>query len=374
MGRVPSQWGAEPLPRLGRPEDGPRTLANLMDIYLAALEVRNFTRATIVGKHVHLSYFLDWAAERGIGKAAEVTKPILDRYARWLYIYRKKDGEPLSFRSQFGRLTIVRAFFSWACRHNHLLYNPASELELPKIGRRLPKHVLSPNEVERILCIPDLSTAAGMRDRAILETFYSTGIRRMELINLRRYDVDVERGTLLVRQGKGHRDRMVPIGERALQWIDKYLSDARPHLVVEPDEGVVFLTREGQSFTPNRLTQLVRDHIDAADIGKRGSCHLFRHTMATALLENGCDVRYIQEMLGHVKMETTQIYTQVSIRQLKKMHSAFHPAKAGGKSLIAGDDADADDQAIPSLASQLDREADEEDAESAEKGGDDATP
>jgi integrase/recombinase XerD len=342
MAKVPSQHGSEPLPRLGHPEEGPRTLANLMDIYLAALEVRNFTRATIVGKHVHLSYFLDWASERGITKASEVTKPILDRYARWLYLYRKKDGEPLSFRSQFGRLTIVRAFFSWSCRHNHLLYNPASELELPKIGRRLPKHVLTPQEVERILCIPYLSTAAGLRDRAILETFYSTGIRRMELVHLRRYDVDVDRGTLLVRQGKGHRDRMVPIGERALQWIDKYFSDARPHLVVEPDEGVVFLTREGQAFTPNRLTQLVRDHIDAADIGKRGSCHLFRHTMATALLENGCDVRYIQEMLGHVKMETTQIYTQVSIRQLKKMHSVFHPAKAGGKSLIAG--ADDDDQ------------------------------
>jgi integrase/recombinase XerD len=242
-------------------------------------------------------------------------------------LYRKKDGKPLSFYSQHGRLTIVRAFFSWACKHNHLLYNPASELELPKIGRRLPKHVLTPDEVERILCLPDLSTAPGLRDRALLETFYSTGIRRMELINLRRYDIDVDRGTLVVRQGKGHKDHMVPIGERALLWIDKYLNDARPHLVVEPDGGIVFLTREGDVFTPNRLTQLVRDFIDSADIGKRGSCHLFRHTMATALLENGCDVRYIQEMLGHAKMETTQIYTQVSIRKLKEMHSAFHPGK-----------------------------------------------
>ena len=347
----------EPLPRLGDPSHGPQNMANLMDIYLAALEVRNYTKATIIGKHVHLSYFLDWATDRSMTKANEITKPILDRYARFLYVYRKKDGQPLSFRSQFGRLTIVRAFFSWACKTDHLLYNPASELELPKLGRRLPKHVLTPNEVERILCIPDLASTAGVRDRAILEVFYSTGIRRMELINLRRYDIDVERGTLLVRQGKGHRDRMVPIGVRALQWIDKYLSDARPKLIVEPDDGVVFLTREGDGFTPNRLTQLVRDHIDKADIGKRGSCHLFRHTMATALLEAGCDVRYIQEMLGHAKMETTQIYTQVSIRKLKEMHTAFHPGKLAKKNQAEVEEG-AD--SFSSLASQLDHEAAEE--------------
>jgi integrase/recombinase XerD len=151
-------------------------------------------------------------------------------------------------------------------------------------------------------------------------------MRRMELIGLKLYDIDVDRGTVLIRQGKGRKDRMIPIGERALAWVDRYLLDVRPRLVVEPDEGIIFLTHEGLSFTPNRLTQLVRDYIDLADIGKRGSCHLFRHTMATLMLEGGADIRFIQQMLGHAKLETTQIYTQVSIRQLKEIHDATHPA------------------------------------------------
>jgi integrase/recombinase XerD len=120
-------------------------------------------------------------------------------------------------------------------------------------------------------------------------------------------------------------DTIIPIGERALAWIDKYVTDVRPSLVLEPDEGVVFLTNTGEPFTPNRLTQLVRDYVDKAKVGKRGACHLFRHTMATLMLEGGADVRFIQEMLGHVKLETTQIYTQVSIRKLKEIHTATHP-------------------------------------------------
>ena len=118
---------------------------------------------------------------------------------------------------------------------------------------------------------------------------------------------------------------MIPIGDRATAWVDKYLVEVRPTLAFEPDDGTIFLTNEGEPFTPNRLTQLVRTYVDRADIGKRGACHLFRHTMATLMLEGGADTRFIQEMLGHAKLETTQIYTQVSIRKLKEIHSATHP-------------------------------------------------
>ena len=149
----------------------------------------------------------------------------------------------------------------------------------------------------------------------------------MELINLKLFDIDTERGTVMVRQGKGKKDRMIPIGERALKWIEKYQVEVRPSLTMPDDEGTLFLTNLSQAFTANRLTQMVREYIDMADIGKRGSCHLFRHTMATLMLENGADVRFIQAMLGHVSLETTQIYTQVSIRKLKDIHTATHPAK-----------------------------------------------
>jgi integrase/recombinase XerD len=245
-----------------------------------------------------------------------------------LYYYRQRNGHPLSVRSQHTRLTSVRAFFKWLTKQHVLLYNPAAELELPKLGARLPQHVLTEAEAETVLALPDAETPLGLRDRAILETLYSTGIRRMEVIGLHLYDLDAERGTLMIRLGKGHKDRMVPIGERAVGWIDAYLRQARPSLVREPDEGVLFLTNSGHALTGVRLSEVVRDYIAAADIGKTGSCHLFRHTVATLMLEHGADLRSIQQLLGHANLDTTQIYTQVSIRHLKAIHTATHPGAA----------------------------------------------
>ena len=214
---------------------------------------------------------------------------------------------------------------------NHILYNPASELDMPRVEKRLPRHILNVKEVEKVLAVPDLATPIGIRDRAILETFYSTGIRRLELIHLKLYDVDTDRGTIMIRQGKGKKDRMLPIGERALAWTVKYRDDVRPELACGADDATLFLTTLGEAFAPNRMTQMVREYIDAADTGKRGSCHLFRHTMETPMLENGADIHYIQARLGHAELSTTQIYTQVSVRKLKAIHTATHPAKPIGR-------------------------------------------
>jgi integrase/recombinase XerD len=199
--------------------------------------------------------------------------------------------------------------------------------------KRLPKHVLTISEAEQVMMQTNVTDPLGIRDRAILETLYSTGMRRMELINLNLYDLDIDRGTIMIRQGKGKKDRMIPIGERAVAWIEKYKNETRPMLAYEPDEGVLFLTNNGEPFTSNRLTQLVRNYVNAAEIGKKGACHLFRHTMATLMLENGADIRFIQQMLGHADLSTTQIYTQVSIRQLKAIHEATHPARFGAERL-----------------------------------------
>ncbi len=168
----------------------------------------------------------------------------------------------------------------------------------------------------------------GLRDRAILETFYSTGVRRVELSNLTVFDIDRERGTVLVNQGKGKKDRIIPIGDRALLWIEKYKQESRPKLLVSGrPTNILFLTHFGESFTLDRLSQMVQEYIALADIGKQGSCHMFRHTMATLMLENGCDLRFIQMMLGHANLSTTEIYTQVSVKKLVEMHRATHPAK-----------------------------------------------
>jgi integrase/recombinase XerD len=295
--------------------------------YLEWLQTHNYSVHTVQNRESYLGAFVLWCVERGLATPRDITKPILERYQRSLYHHRKANGAPLTFRAQHARLIPVRAYFKWLARQNYLLYNPASELELPRLEHRLPKHVLTKSEVEQVLAQPDTSDAMGLRDRAILEVFYSTGMRRSELMGLSLFDLDRERGTVMIRQGKGKKDRMIPIGERALGWIDRYLERSRPDLVVGRNNATLFLTNAGESFTPDRLTQLARGYVNAADTGKSGSCHLFRHTMATLMLENGADIRYIQAMLGRAELSTTQIYTQVSIRKLKEIHTATHPAK-----------------------------------------------
>lgn len=306
----------------------PHGMAVMMEKFIDSLHVSNFSKQTIRDRKWHLSRFIAWAEQRGVVRPNEVTRPILQRYQRHLYHYRKENGQPLSFSSQHSRLSPLRSWFKWLARNNFILYNPASELELPRLEQRLPKHVLTISEAESVMRQPDIGQPLGVRDRAILEVLYSTGIRRMEVIGLKLYDIDSERGTMMIRLGKGKKDRMVPVGRRALNWIDKYTSEVRPSLVIDPNDTTLFLTQMGLPFKPTNMTEKVRQYIDAAEIGKSGSCHLFRHTMATLMLENGADIRFIQAMLGHANLETTQIYTRVTIRKLKEIHDATHPAKS----------------------------------------------
>jgi integrase/recombinase XerD len=321
--------------------------------FLADLGARGYSPATVTHRRQMLAQLAAWLAERGIGRPVEVTRPMLVRYQRHLFHYRKANGEPLSFRSQAQRLLPIRAFFRWAVRSNYVLSNPASELELPKVERRLPKPALSIAEAEQVLAVPDTGTVTGLRDRAMLEVFYSTGVRRAELAHLAVFDIDADRSTLLVRQGKGKKDRLIPLGKRALAWVERYLVEARAHLVVAgPHEGVLFLTVDGTGFSVDRLTQLVRAHVKASGVAKEGACHLFRHTMATVMLEGGADIRFIQAMLGHADISTTQIYTHVSIRQLQAIHTATHPGATSDPEAARArrqrdQNDDSDDEAAP---------------------------
>ena len=311
---------------LGNPHD-PHGWHQVTEQFFEWMAVTNYSPATIESRRTYLGFFIKWSLERGLNQPCEITKAILERYQRYLFHYRKQNGEALSIRGQHTRITPLRAFFKWTTRNNYTLYNPASELDLPRMETRLPKHVLTLAEVEKVMGMPDLNDPLGIRDRAMLETLYSTGMRRMEIINLKLHDIDDDRGTDMIRQGKGKKDRMLAIGERALKWIDKYVEGVRPELVREPDDGTLFLTNLFGAFEASRLTQMVRDYIKAADINKTGSCHRLRHTCATLMLENGADIRFIQHQLGHAVISTTQIYTQVSIRKLKEIHTATHPAK-----------------------------------------------
>lgn len=311
-----------PLPNATDPD----SLTSWTMRFLEHLRTHAYSERTVENRLTYLSFFIRWADARSLVYPQEVTRPALERYQRHLFHLRKPDGKPLSFRSQRCRLVAIRALFSWLTRQNVLLANPASELELPKMEKRLPRNVLTATEAEQVLAVPDVNDPIGLRDRAVLEVFHSCGLRRNEMCRLRVVEVDFERRTVFIAEGKGRKDRMIPIGERALAWVLKYLDEVRPGLVLGDDDGTLFLTGEGLSITPNRMTQMVRDYVTASGVHKTGSCHVFRHTMATLMLEGGADIRFIQQMLGHASLETTQIYTQVSIRQLMMIHAATHPA------------------------------------------------
>ena len=358
------------VPKKRKPEPTPATpLESMMQDHLNALRTRNYSQHTVRNRQVHIGFFIAWAQERGLREPLEVTRPVLERYQRYLFHYRKKNGEPLSFRSQHARLVPLRVWFKWMTRQNLILHNPASEIELPRLGRSLPKNILSAQEVEQVMMQPDLAEPIGMRDRAILETLYSTGLRRLEIIYLKLYDLQFDRGLLVVRQGKGHKDRYVPIGQRAIAWVEKYIREARTEIAIEPDDMTLFLTAQGEPFSRDHLTWTVRQHIVAAKIGKVGACHLLRHTMATLMHENGADIRFIQQILGHEDIKTTQIYTHVAIRALQQVHAATHPAAFLDKAQAPSLPADARHQ-VNAQAEQLFETLHAEAAEDAEAEAD----
>lgn len=294
--------------------------------YLEWLEVKNYSPRTVNTRHQDLFQFNQWAETRNLYRAQDITKPILERYQRHLFYLRKSNGKPLGYSRQSGLIISVKQFFKWLSQQNYILYNPASELELPKQGRRLPKDVLSVEEVETILSQTDITSAQGIRDRALLEVLYSTGIRRSELSGLNVDDINYARKTIFISEGKGQRDRIVPIGERALQWIEKYILEVRAGLAVGQDDKALFLSLNSLRLSPGNVGKIVHEYIKQADINKSGACHLFRHTLATLMLDNGADIRFIQEMLGHVSLKTTQQYTHISIGKLSEIYNATHPA------------------------------------------------
>jgi integrase/recombinase XerD len=306
-------------------QSDPTTLAAMLGQYQLWMTPR-FSQATVKVRYDQVRPFLLWAAERSVWRPQEVTRAMLEAYQRHLMHHRKSSGEPLSVQTRSMRISALKSFFSWLTKQNHLLFNPASELELPRIGRQLPRHVLTLAEVEAVLSVPDLEDPMGVRDRAILEVLFSTGIRRQELIELECDCVDPERMVVMVRQGKGRKDRVVPIGERALVWLGKYLEEVRPGLVRALDPGFVFLMQNGRKLTVTPLGRRVRRYVKESGIGKTGGCHLFRHSMATLMHENGCDIRLLQAILGHTDLNTTQVYTHLSISRLREAHAATHPA------------------------------------------------
>jgi integrase/recombinase XerD len=302
------------------------SLAHAVADHLVALEALGYASSTIRCRRRYLMHFCTWARAHAVHGPADVSLPALERYRLAVFRLRQLDGGPLGRGAQVQRLLAVKGLLRWCVRQGMIPWNPAAELQLPRREEVLPRAVLSAEEAEAVLAMPNLSTPCGVRDRAVLETFYCSGLRRSELACLRLADLDAVQRLVWIRRGKGGRDRIVPIGSRALHWVRRYLGDVRPGWVRGAEPGFLFLTGRGGPLKPGRLSERVARYVDAAAVGKRGSCHLFRHTMATLMLEGGADIRWIQAMLGHAQLSTTARYTRVAIGQLQRVHARTHPA------------------------------------------------
>ena len=329
---------------------GETPLAALIPAYVESMRVRHYAPATIETQLLLIGWFVRYCAEREVTTVGAVTRDLIERYQRHLYALRVREGRPrqhgedapeklrpLSIKGQHGRLWAVVRFFRWCARANHVEHSPAALIELPRLPRQLPMPALTVAEVERILAVPDVTTPHGLRDRTMLEVFYATGIRRGELCRLAPDDFDHAREVVRVIKGKGRKGRIVPISKRALAWVSRYVAEVWTRFPQGAEHRHLFISVQnaarrrdrGEPLSEKAVTTIMRGHVLASGVAKEGACHIFRHTAATLMMENGADIRAIQDFLGHADIQTTGIYTNVSFKFLKEQHTKTHPSAMG---------------------------------------------
>jgi tyrosine recombinase XerC len=284
--------------------------------FLRALEgERGVSPHTLIAYRRDVRRFARFLRQEGVERWSGVTTAVSRRYVASL------DGHLA--RSAIARnLSALRTFFRSLYREGQVARDPFGLITAPRQHPRLPK-VLTPDEVAALLGVPDTSTPTGLRDRALLEVLYATGIRVGELVALRVADVSAVAEIRVL--GKGRRERIVLTGAAAQEAVDRYVRDGRPALVRRPDPGVLFLNRRGGALTDRGVRVILDRCIRRAALGRRISPHVLRHTFATHLLDGGADLRSVQELLGHVNLSTTQIYTHVSREWLKRVYDRAHP-------------------------------------------------
>ncbi len=298
------------------------TVDSAIDAFLQHLRVeRGLSANTAKAYAGDLFRLAEFLHPRGRAAVRDVTDRDLVDFALSL-------ASSLGARSQARRLIAVRGLFRWLRSERVLEADPAAELELPKVGRALPR-TLGRGDIDRLLALPDRATPSGLRDAAMLETLYATGLRVSELVNLRLSDLELEKGYLRT-LGKGKKERLVPMGEVARVRLGEYVVGARAKLAPAAASGpVLFLTSRGKAMTRQGFFKLLRGYALRAGIDWAISPHKLRHSFATHLLEGGADLRSVQAMLGHKDIGTTEVYTHVSRAHLRKVHRKLHPRSAG---------------------------------------------
>jgi integrase/recombinase XerD len=305
----------------------PRAFAHLVLDFLAYLELeRGLSRNTLEAYRSDLMQFGAWLAERDLS-AVEAGHAELSAFLAALAA--GKEGRPAAATTIQRKVACLRSFYRHLRREELVHADPTKDLRAPKRSQRLPQ-VLTRDEVAHLLGQPAGGDPGALRDRALLELMYACGLRASEAIELEVRDVDLEAGVLRAR-GKGSKERLVPVGSRALDALRLWLERGRPKLVGLGEESRLFVNQRGGGLTRQGLYKIVQRHAKTAGLDDRMSPHTLRHTFATHLLAGGCDLRSVQEMLGHADIATTQIYTHLSAERLKDVYFSAHP-RAGGSS------------------------------------------
>jgi integrase/recombinase XerD len=307
----------------------PQALEEHRATFLEALKIRRSSPATIESRNGSLTVFFRYLAGQGIADVRDVSRQTVKDYQLWLLA---QDYTPMTVVS---RMQAVRRFFEHLEATDVILVNPCAGIPLPRLGKRLPKAVLTEKEAKALLDAPDTQTPAGIRDRAILEVFYSTGIRLEEMARLTIHDVDYKNGFVRVNKGKFAKDRMTPLGRKACDYVREYLQKVRSEWSKSNrDERALWLSSK-QPHGPLKsqaIEVMVKQYGRNAGIEKHVTPHVWRHSCATHLVADGANIAYVQRLLGHRSLRTTQIYTRTTIAEIKATHARAHPearAKAG---------------------------------------------
>jgi integrase/recombinase XerD len=304
-------------------------LAERFDEWLGAI---NYSPKTRVNYLRDVKGFISWLADNtSVASIVEVTPAELQQYQMAIYNYERTgsdnaDKKRLAVGTQACRLAAVRKFFSWLAAEQQIAYNPASALQPPKQPQRLPTNILTRSEAKRLIESTPTTMPRDIRDRAILEVLYSTGIRRAELIGLNIYDVDFDNATLRIERGKGGATRIVPLTESARSALKLYLEEARGVFARETTQTRLFVSsRSGGTLDDTDIVRIVEKAAHRAKIKKHITPHSLRHTCATHLLKGKADIRQIQKLLGHRRLSSTEVYTHVEISDLREVISRCHP-------------------------------------------------
>lgn len=290
------------------------------------MKVKAYSPATLKSYGEHLKVFFAYLEEIGVKDVARVTRDVLDAYRLRIAEHRDANGASYSTATVASKVRAVKRFFEYLEATNRILVNPAEFLKEPPPGSRLPRAVLTVDEARKILDAPNLSLAIGIRDRAVLEVFYSTGVRLEELTRLTIFDCDLQGGMLRVNKGKFAKDRVVPLGRHAVRFLKEYLTKVRPRYTREQrTERCLFVNQMGKPLSKQVLEIKVRKYARAAGVRKKVTPHVFRHTFATELVRNGADITAVQKMLGHSDLSVTHLYTKVAGVDVKQTHRLSHP-------------------------------------------------